>query len=53
MDLAKFLRDENIALYRRLLSASTDETERRTVLKLLAKEMAELRDDHPQPVPGK
>jgi hypothetical protein len=35
----RFLLDQNIVLYRRLRNSSTGETERRTILKLLAQEM--------------
>jgi hypothetical protein len=39
MDLDRFLLDRNVVLYRRLRNSSTGATERRAILKLLAKEM--------------
>jgi len=50
MDLDIFLRDQNIALYRRLLNSSTDPIQRRTIFKLLAKEMSKLKNG-PYPKP--
>jgi hypothetical protein len=41
----RFLQDQNIALYRRLLNSSTDEAERRTIFKLLAEEMDKLKNE--------
>jgi hypothetical protein len=39
----RFLLDQNIVLYRRLRNSSTGETERRTILKLLAEVMDDFR----------
>ena len=39
----RFLQDQNIARYRRLRDSSTDETERRMIIKLLVEEMAKLK----------
>jgi hypothetical protein len=39
----RFLQDQNIALYRRLLNSSTAETERRMIIKLLGEEMDKLK----------
>lgn len=41
----RFLQDQNIALYRRLLNSSTDEAERRTIFKLLAEEKDKLKNE--------
>jgi len=35
----RFMLDQNVVLYRRLRNSSTSETERRTILKLLAEVM--------------
>jgi hypothetical protein len=43
MDLDIFLQQENIRRYRKLLDASIGETERRTILKLLAEEMKKIK----------
>jgi hypothetical protein len=43
MDLSDFVHRENIDRYRRMLDASTDESERRAILKLLADEMAQIK----------
>lgn len=43
MELDRFLQDENIALYRRLLNLSTGENERRMIIKLLVEEMDKLK----------
>jgi hypothetical protein len=43
MGLDRFLQDENIALYRRLLNLSTGENERRMIIKLLVEEMDKLK----------
>jgi hypothetical protein len=39
----RFLQHQNITLYRRLRNPSTAETERRMIIKLLVKEMDELK----------
>ena len=39
----RFLRDQNIARYRRLRNSSTGESERRMIIKLLVEEMAKLK----------
>jgi hypothetical protein len=39
----RFLRDQNIARYRRLRDSSTGEPERRMIIKLLVEEMAKLK----------
>ena len=45
----RFLQDQNIARYRRLRDSSTDETERRMIIKLLVEEMAKLsKNEHQQ-----
>jgi hypothetical protein len=43
MDLDIFLQEQNIRRYRKLLDASMGETERRTILKLLAEEMKKIK----------
>jgi hypothetical protein len=40
MDQFEFVHNENVKRYRNLLETSVDETERRTILELLAKEQA-------------
>lgn len=45
MELDRFLQDQNIALYRRLLNSSTDEAERRKIFKLLAEEKDKLKNE--------
>ena len=45
MDLHRFIRDANIARYRRLLESSTDEIERQTLLELLAQEKEKQADE--------
>jgi hypothetical protein len=52
----RFLQDQNIALYRRLLNASTAEPERRMIIKLLVEEMDKLKmskNERPQNKFGK
>jgi hypothetical protein len=39
----RFLQDQNIALYRRLLNSPTGKTERRMIFKLLIEEMDKLK----------
>jgi hypothetical protein len=46
MELEDFLSEQNIARYRKLLDRSIDETERRTIVELLAEEKAKLKDRH-------
>jgi len=43
-DLERFVREQNIARYRKLLGESQDETRRLTIAKLLADEVAKLRE---------
>jgi hypothetical protein len=43
MELSDFVHRENIDRYRRMLEASTDESEQRAILKLLADEMAQIK----------
>jgi hypothetical protein len=43
MDLDSFVSEQNLALYRRLLSTALDDEQRRTILDLLADETAKLR----------
>jgi hypothetical protein len=43
-DLERFVSEQNIAWYRKLLGASKDETQRLTIMKLLADEVAKLRN---------
>ncbi len=43
-DLEKFISEQNIKLYRKLLAASADEAQRRRILRLLADQMADLRN---------
>jgi CspA family cold shock protein len=45
-DLDIFLREKNVALYRRLLNPRTDAAKRKAILGLLAKEMHTLKDTH-------
>lgn len=42
-DLERFVSEQNIARYRKLLGESKDETQRLTIAKLLADEVAKLR----------
>ena len=52
----RFLLDQNIVLYRRLRNASTGETERRAILKLLAEVMDNFKlskNEHQQDKLGK
>lgn len=42
-DLDKFVSEQNVARYRKLLDESTDETNRRVIIRLLADQMAKLR----------
>jgi hypothetical protein len=46
MELEDFLSAQNIARYRRLLDHSTNETERRIIIALLAGEKAKLKGGH-------
>ena len=48
----RFLLDQNIVLYRRLRNSSTGETERRTILKLLAEVMNDFRMSHRDKLAG-
>ena len=41
-DLDRFVSEQNIARYRKLLDPETDESQRRTILRLLKKESAML-----------
>ncbi|HVO95795.1 MAG TPA: hypothetical protein VMT22_23270 [Terriglobales bacterium] len=43
-DLDRFVSEQNVARYRKLLDASTDDNERRIVIQQLADQMAKLRD---------
>ena len=43
-DLDRFISEQNVARYRKLLDARTDENERRIIVQQLADEMAMLRD---------
>jgi hypothetical protein len=43
MDLDSFVSEQNLALYRRLLSTALDDEQRRTIFDLLADETAKLR----------
>jgi hypothetical protein len=43
-DLDRFVSEQNIARYRELLNPETDESQRRTILRLLKKESAQLRE---------
>lgn len=43
-DLDRFVSEQNIALYRKLLNPETDESQRRTILRLLKEESAQLRE---------
>jgi hypothetical protein len=40
-DLDRFVSEQNIARYRKLLNPETDESQRRTILRLLKKESAQ------------
>jgi hypothetical protein len=42
-DLDIFVSEQNIARYRKLLNPETDESQRRTILRLLKRESAKLR----------
>ncbi len=42
-DLERFVSEQNVALYRKMLGESKDETQRLTIAKLLADEVAKLR----------
>lgn len=42
--LDKFVSEQNIARYRKLIDTETDENQRRMILRLLAEQVAELRD---------
>jgi hypothetical protein len=42
-DLERFVSEQNIALYRKLIEARTNSDQRRTILKLLAEEVAKLK----------
>jgi hypothetical protein len=44
VDLDRFVSEQNVARYRKLLDARTDENERRIIVRQLADEMAKLRD---------
>ncbi len=48
MDLDAFLSEQNIRRYRRLLLSSVTPTERKTIFKLLAREMDTLRSNAPR-----
>lgn len=48
MDLDVFLSEQNIRRYRRLLLSSVTPTERKTIFKLLAREMDTLRSNAPR-----
>jgi hypothetical protein len=48
MELDIFLQEQNIRRYRKLLDASMDETERRTIFTLLAEEMKKIKGRHHQ-----
>lgn len=43
-DLERFVSEQNVALYRKMLGESKDETQRLTIAKLLADEVAKLRN---------
>ncbi|MGB9043531.1 MAG: hypothetical protein WCC81_13795 [Pseudolabrys sp.] len=43
-DLDRLVSEQNIARYRKLLNPETDESQRRTILRLLKKESAQLRE---------
>jgi hypothetical protein len=43
-DLDRFVSEQNVARYRKLLDASTDEMQRRAIIQLLADQMAKLRN---------
>ena len=49
----RFMEDQNILLYRRLRNASTGETERRAILKLLAEVMDDFKNQLQQDKLGK
>lgn len=42
-DLDRFVSEQNITRYRKLLDPGTDEAQRRTIFRLLKKEVAKLR----------
>ena len=42
-DLDKFVSEQNVARYRKLLDGGKDETNRRVIIRLLADQMAKLR----------
>jgi hypothetical protein len=44
VDLDRFISEQNVARYRKLLDVKTDENERRIIVRQLADEMAKLRD---------
>ena len=44
-DLDRFVSEQNIARYRNLLNPETSERQRRTILRLLKEESAQLRND--------
>jgi hypothetical protein len=43
-DLDRFVSERNLARYRNLLDPQTDESQRRTILRLLKEEYAQLRE---------
>ena len=43
LGLERFVSEQNIALYRKLIDAETNSDQRRTILQLLAEEVAKLR----------
>ena len=49
----RFMEDQNVLLYRRLRNSSTGETERRAILKLLAKVMDDFKNQLQQDKLGK
>jgi hypothetical protein len=46
MELDSFLTEQNVTRYRKSLDSSTVETERRTIIELLAEEKAKLKGEH-------
>ena len=46
--MERFLQDQNIVLYRRLRNSSTGETERRVIIKLLAEQMDNFKNERRQ-----
>lgn len=44
VDLDRFVSEQNVARYRKLLDGKTDENERRIIVRQLADEMTKLRD---------